>query len=51
MTAAERIEEVARLLGLAILRRQARLRDERKFSEIGLEVSDASRPDVPVGRN
>ena len=49
MTAAERVEEVCALLGLAIRRHQARRRNSAELSETGLDVSGNKRLHVSDG--
>ena len=47
LTRAERLDEVARLLALAILRRRERAHRQSESSESGLDLPAKTRPDVP----
>lgn len=47
MTGAERSEKVSNLLAIGILRREARLRDQREFSEKSLDLLARLCPHVP----
>ena len=51
LTRAERLDEVARLLALAILRRQERARKQPEFLKNELDLSADSRPHVPKARH
>lgn len=51
MARAERLDEVARLLALAILRRRERAGEQPEFLENSLDLSGDIRPDVPDARH